>query len=82
MLPTTTTTSVIIGPLSQPGQAKRRAAERFVARGRADGRRRSGDDKGDPLAGRETCSTDYTSQGTAYQVGSPSPQPLSQPRER
>src|SRR4051794_4704199 len=49
MLPTTTTTSVIIGPFSQPGQARRRASARFVPRVRARGVRRSGDDKGDPL---------------------------------
>jgi hypothetical protein len=68
MLPTTTITSVIIGPFSQLGQAKRRATERFVARDGLRGRRRSGDDKGDPLAGCEYCWADYTSQGTAYQA--------------
>jgi hypothetical protein len=52
MLPTITT-SVSIGPLSQPGQATRRTTERFVLRGGADGGRRSGDDKGDPLVGCE-----------------------------
>jgi hypothetical protein len=83
MLPNTTTTNVIIGPFIQPGRAKRRATERFVWRGRAGGGRRSGDDKGDPLAGCEYLFGElYQSGHGLSSVDCPHPQPHSQLRER
>jgi hypothetical protein len=69
ILPTTTTTSVSIGPLSQPGNAGRRDTARVGTGRRRGAGRRSGDGKGDPLAGCEYLfGCDYTSRCEAYQA--------------